>query len=1081
MALHQVAKVRQVTPDPFDTAALRSRVLDAWAASPARFREDANAEEDLARGGHRDRLIIELAQNAADAAARAGVPGRLLLRLEPGRGAGSLLAANTGAPLDSAGVAALSTLRASAKRADTDAVGRFGVGFAAVLSVTDEPRMHSRAGTVRWSAEQTRQACAGVPSLRAELDARDGVVPVLRLPLAATGSPPQGYDTAVVLPLRDAAAAAVVRRLLEGVDATLALALPGLAEVEIDLDGRVRTLRATHGPHEVVVDEDGVRTRWAVVRETGALRPELFADRPVEERWRPWWSVTWALPTEGPAEGWPQLPRVLYAPTPTDEPCALPALLIASFPLDPTRRHVAPGALTDALVAHAATAYAGLAGVVTDPVALIPGPVPVGALDARLRRAVLEVLARTPLLVTVADAGVRLRPRDAVTVEGAGPVLLEVLAAVLEGLVPDRGRGLADVGVRRLPLADVVDSLAGLRREPGWWRSLYVALASDPAASRDSLGALPVPLADGRVVTGPRSALVLRDGEDLTGALRVLGLRVVHAEAAHPLLLRLGATEATARTVLEHPAVRAAVERSMDPEADLAEVEELVMAVLALVESARPDPDELPWLDRLALPDTDGGWEHAGELLLPDAPLRAVLDPDALGVVAPRMVARWGEEVLVSAGVLRGFALVHDSEVVVDPYAVEHDLDGEGEWMQSVQDEVAALAPARPRPRAASDLDAVPAVLPEFVAVRDLDLVRPDAWPQALSLLAVPGAREAVAGPQRVVLPGGGSLDVRSYTAWWLARHPVLGGRRPVDLRDPAGDAALAGLWDDAPAELDPVLARALGVRTTLQALFAAPGGADELLDRLADPDRPVTAGGLRALWSALAGQDPDEVTPPQRIRVTPGRVVPADEVAVLDAPDLLPLLGELEPLIVSSALAGGLADVLDLPMASELVAGEVISSGQPREVPAVVARALAWTPRSYVQHERLVARGRSGDVEVGWRVLFGDADGAAGAAGADGAEGADGADGADGAAGAAGAAGADGADAPQVHAAHPDGLARALAWAAGAWERRWLVAALLAEPGRADMLLAEAELDGAAAQPGVPGRVGRTDGGLRC
>ena len=144
-----VAKVTQATPDPFGTAALRSRVLAAWAASPARFREDANAEEDLARGGHRDRLIIELAQNAADAAARAGVPGRLLLRLEPGQGAGSLLAANTGEPLDSSGVAALSTLRASAKRADADAVGRFGVGFAAVLSVTDEPRIMSRTGAVR--------------------------------------------------------------------------------------------------------------------------------------------------------------------------------------------------------------------------------------------------------------------------------------------------------------------------------------------------------------------------------------------------------------------------------------------------------------------------------------------------------------------------------------------------------------------------------------------------------------------------------------------------------------------------------------------------------------------------------------------------------------------------------------------------------------------------------------------------------------------------------------------------------------------------------------------------------------------
>ena len=62
--------------DPFHTAELRRRVLAAWADAPARFREDANAEEDFALGGYRDRVVVELAQNAADAALRSGRPGR---------------------------------------------------------------------------------------------------------------------------------------------------------------------------------------------------------------------------------------------------------------------------------------------------------------------------------------------------------------------------------------------------------------------------------------------------------------------------------------------------------------------------------------------------------------------------------------------------------------------------------------------------------------------------------------------------------------------------------------------------------------------------------------------------------------------------------------------------------------------------------------------------------------------------------------------------------------------------------------------------------------------------------------------
>ncbi|POX50305.1 molecular chaperone Hsp90, partial [Streptomyces sp. Ru71] len=211
--------------DPFATARLRRGVLDAWATSPARFREDANAEEDLVLGGYRDRLVVELAQNAADAAARAGVPGRLRLTLRDG----VLAAANTGAPLDAAGVESLATLRASAKRdterdsrRDTPTVGRFGVGFAAVLSVTDEPAVVGRHGGVRWSLAEARhlaeETARHSPGLGDEIRRRDGHVPLLRLPFAAEGTAPDPYDTVVILPLRDTAAADLAERLLHAVD-----------------------------------------------------------------------------------------------------------------------------------------------------------------------------------------------------------------------------------------------------------------------------------------------------------------------------------------------------------------------------------------------------------------------------------------------------------------------------------------------------------------------------------------------------------------------------------------------------------------------------------------------------------------------------------------------------------------------------------------------------------------------------------------------------------------------------------------------------------------------------------------------
>src|SRR3954453_5286733 len=210
--------------DPYATGAIRERVLAGWAGGPARVREDANAEEDHARGGYRDRVVIELAQNAADAAARAGVAGRVRFTLRDG----ALPAANTGAPLDAEGVEALSTLRASAKRDETASTGRFGVGFAAVVAVSDEPSIVSRredgsAGTgVTWSAARTRHAVAAVPELAGELERRSGDVPVLRLPFPwpdpdelRPDDDLAGFDTLVRLPLRNADAEALVRRLLD--------------------------------------------------------------------------------------------------------------------------------------------------------------------------------------------------------------------------------------------------------------------------------------------------------------------------------------------------------------------------------------------------------------------------------------------------------------------------------------------------------------------------------------------------------------------------------------------------------------------------------------------------------------------------------------------------------------------------------------------------------------------------------------------------------------------------------------------------------------------------------------------------
>ncbi|MET8294627.1 molecular chaperone Hsp90 [Streptomyces sp. NPDC005180] len=1019
--------------DPFSTTRLRRAVLDAWAAGPARFREDANAEEDLALGGYRDRLVVELAQNASDAAARGRVPGRLRLTLHPAvpgsAGHGVLAVANTGAPLDATGVESLSTLRASAKRegaSSADTVGRFGVGFAAVLAVSDEPAVLGRHGGVRWSLAEAREMAAEAahfsPGLGDELRRRDGHVPLLRLPLPAEGTAPEGYDTVVVLPLRDAAAADLAERLLHGVDDALLLTLPGLAEVVVDTPASgTRTLyRHTDGPYTVIEDSASGTHRWRTARANGPLDRALLAGRPVEERLRPAWSVTWAVPVD--TDGAPQRPRtapVVHAPTPTDEPLGIPALLIASLPMDTSRRHHAPGPLTDFLVERAADAYAGLLAawepVTPALVDLVPGPLGRGELDGALRAAVLQRLPRTGFLAPAAPSEelTRLRPFEAEVVEGAGADTVRVLAEVLPTLLPaglERRPELRTLGVGRLPLGEAIERIAGIERTPQWWHSLYDTLAGvDP----DRLSGLPVPLADGRTAIGPRH--ILLPGADTPAELARLGLKVAHPDAAHPLLEKLGALPATARAVLTTPQIRAAVAASLDAgeiwdeDSDAPDADELAEIVLTLVRDAGLAPGDEPWLGALALPDEDGEPAPAGELLLAGSPLASVVREDEIPYLDPELAARWDEETLAACGVLTTFQLVRATDVVLDPdelepregdYAEPDDvglLDAVDVWCEDLLDQL----PDSP----------VPPVATELIAVRDLDLVDDDRWPQALAMLAQPPLRDALTQPVRVLLPDGTTRSVRPYTAWWLRDHPVLDGRRPAGLRAAGGDPLLAALYTpaDATGFEDEQVLRALGVRTSVHALLEEPGGAAELLGRLADPDREVSGQQLHGLYGALAGLDPEQVTLPDELRaVVDGEVVVVDaaEAVVCDAPDLLPLTRGLPLLPVAPSRAADLAELLQVRRLSETVPAEVTTPGEVHEVPEPVRSLLGpATPETYVEHEELVA----GGTELDWRLT------------------------------------PDGV----LHAATLEGVAAGLAWSAAQWPRRFEVAALLEDPSR--------------------------------
>jgi hypothetical protein len=979
----------------FGVTELRASVLQAWRGSPTRFREDANAEEDLRLGGYRDRLLVELAQNAADAAGDGGV-----LRLSVVDG--ELRAANTGAPLTEAGVAALASLRASAKRG-TQTVGQFGVGFAAVLAVTDEPRVVSTSGGVAFSAVRTRAAVGDLP----EVAERDGAVPVLRLAWAlADDEPPvpDGFDTEVRLPLRPEVDAAELLAEFATETPDLLLALPGLVRVEVD--GQVWS-REDGEDGTVVLNGPSGQVRWLLRRTSGELDPSVAEGLGVEARQRAMWSVCWAVPIDADGAPVPLESDVLHAPTPTDERLSLPARLLATIPVEASRRRLMPGAAADAVLAAAARAYPELVLAVKPAhrTSLVPLPdFPKSEVDGQLRALVLGEL-RTAKWLPLQEDGFGAPARSKV-LDVLAPDVVEMLADIVAGLAradlsgAAHARQLAALDVPRLRLSEVVAIVSGQERNPAWWLRLYTAL--DPVAEQDStareeLGGLPVPLIDGRTVTGPRDVLLPDFDQETLSALStmdVTGLRVAHPDVVHRLLERLGARAAGPADLLD--AMRTGVERGMDDAESGVDTTSLVDTVLWLTESTGARRGERPWLATLALPDSDGEFRHADELILPDSPLREVLADDVigkdapLGVLADELSSRWPREVLAAVGVIDSFVVVFDDS----PGGPDHELADEEAWW------------------AAIDGDMHPPST--FAGVRDLDLVAEDKWPAALGLLA--------AAPEtwQAMSKSGG------YTSWWLARHARLAGAAPREWRMPGADA-LTGLYDPIPdVGVRADLLAAIGVRESLVVSDAA--DVTDVLQRLGNSAREVPPGVAMRAHGVLAAAVRDgvveaaDVELDDHVRALSGSSVFGERAVVLDSPWLLAAFTPDQVVAADPDDAEPLAELLDLPLAADEVdADTLIGDGQPvswSDLGAVVAASeLLDRPVPdglVVVYEELSVRRGDNRYRLSWWVTE------------------------------------DGV----VHAEDtPAGLSRALAWAVDRWHDRHLLAALLDDPTAATYL----------------------------
>lgn len=128
------------------------RTLSAYRKQPTLVTEHANLEIGTAGGGYADRQLVELIQNSADALAgpAAGERGRISIRLTDD----CLYCADDGDEMDEDGARALMFSHLSPKRRESE-IGRFGLGFKAVLGVSDAPEFYSRSGSFRFDRGRT--------------------------------------------------------------------------------------------------------------------------------------------------------------------------------------------------------------------------------------------------------------------------------------------------------------------------------------------------------------------------------------------------------------------------------------------------------------------------------------------------------------------------------------------------------------------------------------------------------------------------------------------------------------------------------------------------------------------------------------------------------------------------------------------------------------------------------------------------------------------------------------------------------------------------------------------------------------
>lgn len=338
--------------------------------------------EDQVTHDYEGREILELLQNAGDAASLIGVAGCVRIYLsELG-----LIIGNTGSPFSEEGVESLQTAHLSPKRQKKGLnVGEKGLGFRSVLNWTRSPFISSGELRLNFSEEHTRSVLAALMKqselLKAKVEKErhspDQVIcPLLTFPKfmptelqkqdatstivdQAETLRAEGFDTVVAMPFKSPRAYANASAQLEELPYEVLLFVRSIHQLEIEIVGhapKVWRRDSIDGGQYSILEDNEVVSSWRLFEFNSEKVPTEELDEPEKENRN--FQVTIAVPLDEK----PPLTQPLYSFYPTDVEIPLPVLCHATLRLEENRKQFTGGSANRYILHFMARQIAQIAG-----------------------------------------------------------------------------------------------------------------------------------------------------------------------------------------------------------------------------------------------------------------------------------------------------------------------------------------------------------------------------------------------------------------------------------------------------------------------------------------------------------------------------------------------------------------------------------------------------------------------------------------------------------------------------------------------------------------------------------------------